>query len=120
MSGFNPKDAKVDDAKIVDYLLATAHPVGGSKARFFIRFGFAPDRPEEFAQALRSHAETNPVVEESEMAYGTKWTVEGPLNSPDERAPIMRSVWILDIDEEIPRLVTAFPVRKEKDDAEGT
>ena len=118
MSGFNPKDAKVDDAKIVDYLLATAHPVGGSKARCFIRFGFAPDRPEEFAQALRSHAETNPVVEESEMAYGTKWTVEGPLNSPDERAPIIRSVWILDIDEEIPRLVTAFPARKEKDDAE--
>ena len=68
-------------------------------------------------QALRSHAVTNPVVEHSETAFGTKWTVEGPLKSPDGRAPAVRSVWILDIDEEFPRLVTAFPVKKEEDDA---
>ena len=76
-----------------------------------------PDRPEELAEALRSHAVTNPVFDQIKTAFGTKWAVEGPLKSPDGRAPAVRSVWILDIDEEIPRLVTAFPVKEEDDEA---
>ena len=117
MSEFDARNARIDDAKIGGYLLDVSHPVGGSKARFFIRFGFAPDRPEELANALRSHALRNLVVEEYKATFGTKWVVEGPLMSPDGRAPTVRSVWILDIDEEFPRLVTVYPVQEEDDEA---
>ena len=117
MARFNAKDAKVDVSKIVDYLLATEHPVGGSKARYFLGFGFSRDRPEQFVQALRSHVYGNPVVEKSDSAFGSKWTVEGPLECPDGRAPIVQSVWILDIGSEIPRLVTAFPSKVGRGDA---
>src|SRR5712671_5185755 len=36
----NAANATLDDAKITQYLLNPAHPVGGSKARFFLSRGF--------------------------------------------------------------------------------
>jgi hypothetical protein len=33
-------EAQVDERKILDYLLATDHPVGGDKAAFFATVGY--------------------------------------------------------------------------------
>jgi hypothetical protein len=38
-----------------------------------------------------------------------KYTVQGPLPAPDGRAPVIRSVWIIDQGWQWPRFVTAFP-----------
>jgi len=45
--------AKVERAKITDYLLNTAHRYGASKARFFAQFGFRLEAWEVLAAALR-------------------------------------------------------------------
>ncbi len=110
MSEFDAENARIEDSKISDYLLAVDHRVGSAKARFFMRHGFSPDHREEFGQALRDHAIGNPVVEHIETQYGKKWVVEGPLACPDGTGPVARSVWILDSGGDFPRLVTAYPV----------
>jgi uncharacterized protein DUF6883 len=34
------EQAIVEPAKVMDYLLSMAHPIGRGKAQFFLRFGF--------------------------------------------------------------------------------
>jgi hypothetical protein len=102
--------ARVDRTKIQDYLLAFEHPDGANKAEFFSRFGFAVQDWETFAAALISHGQINTVISSSTTAHGVKYCVDGPLHCPDGRAPLVRSVWIIDAHADFPRLVTAHPL----------
>ena len=36
--------AEIPEAKVIRYLLSTAHRAGKSKASFFMEFGFRPER----------------------------------------------------------------------------
>jgi len=101
--------AVVADEKIARYLLSPVHPSGRHKAAFFRRFGFTPQHPGALAAALREHACGNEVARLDDTAFGTRYTVEGPLHTPDGRAPLVRTVWFVDHSEELPRLVTAYP-----------
>ena len=74
--------AVVDEGKIVDYLLSTQHPAGRSKARFFAQFGFERECWKVFADALKTHARTNPVALIAATQFGVKYTVDGPLEAP--------------------------------------
>ena len=105
----NGKSARVDRAKVVEYLLNKSHPDGSGKAGFFSRFGFALARWGELAAALRLHGQTQPVVFVVESAHGTRYTVQGPLKTPDGRKPCVRTVWIMDLGSDAPRLITAYP-----------
>ncbi|HEY7551893.1 MAG TPA: hypothetical protein VH913_20515 [Hyphomicrobiaceae bacterium] len=105
----NCDHAIVDPVKISDYLLSETHPVGRSKARFFRRFGFGEDAPEELTQALLAHVRDCPLATIEVSPYGTKYRVEGRLISPDGRNPLVTTVWIIVGGEIIPRFVTAFP-----------
>lgn len=104
------EDAIVEEAKITAYLLNFEHDDGKHKAAFFVSFGFSPDRWQELAEALRAHAIKNLVEKIVKSPYGVRYVVEGPLAAPDGRAPQVRSVWIIDEGEELPRLVTAYPM----------
>ena len=99
----------VEPTKIAGYLLSGAHPIGWAKARFFKRFGFRQDAPEELVQALLAHVRDNAVANMETSTYGTKYRVDGPLASPDGRNPSVSTVWIILDGETIPRFVTAFP-----------
>jgi len=101
--------AIIDTAKITGYLLSEKHPIGRGKARFFRRFGFREDLPEVLAQALLAHVRDNAVADTETSTYGTKYRVDGPLVSPDGRAPLVSSVWMILDGEAIPRFITAFP-----------
>ena len=46
----NAEHARVDRAKVVDYLLSLEHGKGRGKAGFFLRFGFSRERWEEFVE----------------------------------------------------------------------
>jgi len=48
--------ATVPEEKITRYLLNPAHPAGGSKAVFFLRFGFKIEEWRLLAEALLRHA----------------------------------------------------------------
>jgi hypothetical protein len=103
------EDAIVELDKIVGYLLSGRHTRGRGKARFFAGFGFKPETADVLRQALLLHARANDVVGSQMSEHGTKYTVEGPLPAPDGRAPVVRSVWIVDKGRQRPRFVTAFP-----------
>lgn len=105
----NYEDAVVPERKITAYLLSLTHRDGRSKAAFFIRFGFLVDDWELLANALRRHAADHEVVEVEATPFGTSYTVEGPLITPDGRSAQVRVVWFIETGEHIPRLVTAYP-----------
>ena len=106
----NVENARIDETKIVDYLLAVDHPEGAGKATFFLRFGFTIDDWQTFADALISHAQLCHVAKLSESGFGTKYQIDGPLSCPDGRLPAVRSVWIVDVGTDFPRLITAHPL----------
>ena len=100
---------EVDGTKVTGYLLAVEHPHGRTKAIFFARFGFSVANPGAFSEALLAHAASAVLVGAEETAFGRKYVVEGPLRSPDQRDPLVRSIWF-EADELRPvKLVTAYP-----------
>ena len=104
-------NATVAEVKITQYLLSPTHPVGRSKARYFIAHGFSLDRWQELVEALRRHAAENDVVEIQQTPRGISYTVEGVLATPLGRRPMVRVVWFQDIGENAPHLVTAYPLK---------
>ena len=113
----NASQALVERQKLLGYLLSMTHPDGRSKAELFVRFGFAADNWEVLQEALRRHGADNPVVQEVESAHGVRYAVEGPLNTPTGGRPMMRTVWIVGPGTDAPRLITAYPGRRQ--DAQG-
>jgi hypothetical protein len=107
-------EAEVPRAKIVFYLLDPNHRSGKSKARFFSGHGYAPERWQELAQALRTHASETEVVKQERTVLGTRLVVEGPLTLCDGVVAQIRSVWFIESGERAPRLATAYPVRQRK------
>ena len=101
---------RVDREKIVDYLLSASHPDGQTKAEFFRRFGFQQDQWRVLAEALRKHGMSHPIVKTVESLHGTRYSVDGSIESPDGRHPQIRTVWILEVGARSPRLITAHPL----------
>ena len=99
----------VDPAKVRDYLLSPAHPVGRFKARFFLGLGYSPEKWEALVLDLRRQAERGIATKGEESAYGQKFEVRGRLAAPGGRAVEIITIWIVLTDEDAPRFVTAFP-----------
>ena len=100
----------VEETKVIGYLLSEAASRG--KATFFLRLGFRPDEWETLATALKVQAQNNRVTSMIDSAYGTRYSVDGPIETPDNRQPrpTIRTVWILETGTQAPRLITAHPV----------
>jgi hypothetical protein len=90
-------------------LLNPAHPDNGGKARFFSDLGFVRVDPAPLADALRGVAVAGDVVSHAESPHGLKFVVDGAIQSPRGRQATVRSVWIVDAGQDVPRLVTAYP-----------
>lgn len=108
------ENPQVPGEKVVAYLLSDTHPSGHAKARFFRRFGFSVDRWELLADALRRHVATHDVTKEEDSPFGRRYNVDGPLESPDGRNPIVRSVWFTESGSTQLRFVTAIPSRRKR------
>jgi hypothetical protein len=55
----NAELAVVPERMVTHYLLNPAHPAGGSKAWFFLRFGFTVAEWQKFSDPLLLHAHEN-------------------------------------------------------------
>ncbi len=108
----NVRQAQIERGKITNYLLATVNPRGRAKADYFVRFGFSVDRWEEFADALKFHAASHEVARVVETAYGSRYHVDGRIETPDGRNPVIRTVWQVDTGSVHPRFITAHPRRR--------
>ena len=100
----------VPQNKIENYLLHLGHPIGGDKARFFLRFGFLREDWMVLADALRRHARENEVASSISDPDGVTYLVEGSLGTPSGRKPRVRSVWLVETGELAPRFITAYPL----------
>ena len=106
----NKPHANVSISKITDYLLSETHIVGKSKARFFRSFGFDETNVSQFEQGLIHIAQIESVVETTETIYGKKYVIDGDLETPNGDKIHLRTVWIIETGDDIPRLVTAHPL----------
>ena len=109
MSLPNADRAIVDPAKIRDYLLSAAHPVGRFKAAFFLSLGYSADRWEVLRDHVFALARTGIAFPGQPSAHGRKFDLDGILPGPSGRSAAVRTVWILRTGEEFPRLVTVIP-----------
>jgi hypothetical protein len=103
--------AVIPEAKIVNYLLSTRHSGGRAKARFLESFGFRVQDWHALRDAVIAHATANDIAASHQTRFGTRYEIDGPLPTPDGRAPMVRVVWFVQSQENVPRLVTLVPRR---------
>jgi len=112
----NHQNAVVSREKLIGYLLSPTHRDGRHKAAFFAGFGFSVDPWQELAAALLQHVADHEVAKEEDSPFGKRYVVDGTMRAPDGRTPVVRSVWFIDTGTDIPRFVTAYPLRRQDDD----
>ena len=110
----NAHGAIVEPAKLLDYLLNAAHPDNGGKAAFFLELGFSRDDWHSLVAALTKLAASGEVTKSMESWHGRKYVLDGNLESPKETKTVVRTIWAIDRASDAPRLVTAYPLRKQK------
>lgn len=101
----------IEDRKIADYLLNEAHPEGGSKARFLLRFGFAPERAAELRTCLLYHVSNSEVTDIQTSRFGVLYRITGAFIAPDGRQPHVHAIWEIRTGSDGARLVTLMPVK---------
>ncbi|MDZ7759587.1 MAG: hypothetical protein U5L00_04965 [Desulfovermiculus sp.] len=101
---------RVEKRKVIDYLLNKEKSRG--KAAFFSAMGFEVLQWEVLAHALKVQALSGTVSSAVESPYGTRYTVDGPIETPDRRTPMprIRTVWVEEPHCPEWRLVTAYPL----------
>jgi hypothetical protein len=102
--------------KLTDYLLNLFHPVGGAKARWFVSLGYHPDRPEQLADDLLEVVRRGDTFTTEESPFGVKYNVPGQMVAPSGQSVNVVTVWITEPSDPSPRLVTAYPGRRESDE----
>jgi hypothetical protein len=108
------KEAVIPQNKIENYLLNPEHPIGSGKAKFFAHFGFRRENWQVLADALRKHAQENPVANSTSDVDGVVYVVEGPLEAPLGRRPRLRTVWLAETGGLAPRFISAYPIRDDR------
>ncbi len=105
----NCLQAYIPPQKLSAYLLSETHAVGKAKAKFFRALGFNETNISILEQGLLIIAHSATVQEVVASPHGTKYVLEGVLETPDGTSPPIHTVWILETGEEYPRFVTAYP-----------
>jgi len=106
--------AVVSRTKVVGYLLDDSHPRGRSKAAFFRGRGFDAAAPRLLEDELLRLARENDFLLSTETEFGVRYVLDGWVLSPAAVRAEIRTVWFVDHGEEIPRFVTAHPVRRRR------
>lgn len=107
----NYLNAIIPPAKLVDYLLSPSHRDGRHKARYFSQLGFSQENWQEFEDFLRQHVQEHEISREEPSPFGTRYVLEGIIKMPDGRTAKIRTVWFIRSEENIPRFVTAYPLK---------
>ncbi|MGE3152328.1 MAG: DUF6883 domain-containing protein [Nitrospiraceae bacterium] len=103
---------EIPKAKVVQYLLSSTHRAGRGKAGFFSACGFQVSKWDVLAQALRQHARDNVVSFTEDIPFGLRYVIEGPLVAPNGRQLQVRTVRFIDEGGQVPRFVTAYPLKR--------
>ena len=105
----NYENALVPSEKLTDYLLSDLHPVGRAKALFLKNLGYDDTDVDILARDLLAIAQEEDISAVQTSEYGTKYVVDGFIQTPSGSTVAMRTVWIIELESRQPRLVTAYP-----------
>ena len=108
----NAGKAIIERRKLTEYLLSETHPTGRFKARFFKKLGFEQADVEKFEEWLRSIALNESVTEVVSSPYGVKYIVDAQITIPSAERVRVRTVWIVERNDDRPRFVMAYPISR--------
>lgn len=104
----NADRAIVDLDKLTDYCLNPDHPRGRHKARVFqSALGIGREDADALRIQILAAAATAEAHSEKSDEYGQRYVVEFELMGPNGPVTV-RTVWIIRVDEELPRLITCY------------
>ena len=96
--------------KLTDYILSETHSTGRFKARFFKTLGFNETNASFFETILRTLANSEEIKEVITSVYGTKYVIDGKVNTPSGKTIKLRTIWIIEKGQNRPRFITVYPV----------
>lgn len=105
----NRKNAIIPKEKLTNYLLSETHATGKFKARFFRNLGFDESNVELFENAIRKIAK-QPAKETLTSPFGTKYVIDGEVETPSGEVVQLRTVWIIEEGQKRARFITIYPV----------
>jgi hypothetical protein len=112
----NAARADVSETKVLGYLLNAAHPEGASKAAFFTAMGYRKADWRVLRQSLAAIAQTGQIRAIAATQHGVKYIVDGEADVPRGGRAAFRTIWIIDSNADVPRLVTAYPAEEQNDE----
>lgn len=108
----NVDRAVVDIAKLRDYSLNAAHPEGKHKARMFTALlGFTSSDADKLREMILSNVRQQEATQGSVDQHGTRCTVDFEIQGLFGIV-IVRTAWMIDTGETVPRLVSCYVIRK--------
>jgi len=102
--------AYIPPYKLSGYLLSKIHPIGRWKSKLFRALGFDETNADVLEQRLIDIANYENVKESIVSEHGTKYVIDGSLETPSGRIVKVRTIWIIDKGQDSPRFVTAYPI----------
>lgn len=106
----NLKNVIISREKLIDYVLSETHATGKFKARFFRKLGFDETNVPLFEKTLRKIAKSQEVADIISSEYGTKYIIDGEIDTPRGKTTRIRTIWIIEKGQISPRFVTVYPV----------
>ena len=104
----NGAQARIDDRKLLQYILSPTHPHGRSHARLFDQLlGINLSNAHVLRDALLEAATTREAVPIETSQFGRKYEVRFSLHSARGEYTVL-SIWIVSFDDSAPKLVTAY------------
>ena len=96
--------------KLTGYILSETHTVGKLKAKFFRTAGFSETNVSLLEKSLLKIATTQEVKDIIATIHGRKYIIDGKIHTPNRKVLTVRTVWIIEPGQKIPRFVTTYPV----------
>jgi len=107
LSGY--EKASIPRAKLEDYLLNPAHPVGKHKAKVFeSALGFDQSSWELLEMAIRNELPYNEALSTKDDLYGRRYNVTITIKGPNGSEKEVITAWILKTGDDRPSFVTAY------------
>lgn len=106
----NGNKAIISEDKLIDYILSETHATGKFKAKFFRKLGFNETNVNLLEKQLRKLAKSQEVTDVVSSEYGTKYIIDGAIDTPNRTVAKVRTIWIIEKWETRPRFVTVYPV----------
>lgn len=106
----NGKNAYIPSSKLSDYLLSKTHPIGKWKGRLFRAHGFNETNVDLLEKSLISIANYEDLKDVVRSEHGTKYIIDGSVQTPVGSSIRVRTIWIIEVEQDRPRFVTAYPL----------